>query len=59
MNTLDLNSLEALQVIEDLRKNNIVNYTMRPGKDCIWVTHGLVDAYYIFRDGKLVDIQID
>lgn len=54
-----MNEFEQMLVHEDLRKQGIENYTMRPGNDCIWVSYGLVDSYYIFRDGKIVDIQID
>jgi hypothetical protein len=32
---------------------------MKRGNNCVWVSYGRVDAYYIFRDEKLVDVQID
>jgi hypothetical protein len=55
----EVNSLEALLVQKDLQDKGIENYTMRPGNDCIWVSYGLVDCYYIFREGRIVDIQFD
>ena len=54
-----INEFELLQVVEDLRKKGITNYTFRPGNGCIWVTDGLVNSYYIFRNGQLADIQYD
>ena len=57
--TNELNSFEVILIHEDMHRRGIVNYSMRPGNDCIWVSYGLVDAYYIFRDGKIADIQYD
>lgn len=54
-----MNEFEQMLVIEDMRKMGITNYTMRPGNDCIWVSYGLINAYYIFRNGRIVDVQID
>lgn len=54
-----LNPLELLLVAEHLDKNGILYATARRGNNCIWVTHGMVDSYYIFRDGIIADIQID
>ena len=55
----EVNSLEALVVQKDLQDKGIENYTMRPGNDCVWVTHGRVNCYYLFRDVKLAEIQFD
>lgn len=55
----ELNSFEVLLVREDLKKKGISNYEMRPGNECIWVNYGLVNCYYIFCNGKIVDIQFD
>ena len=35
------------------------SYAMRNGNNCVWVSMGLVDMYFILRDGKIVDIQVD
>ena len=61
MITIDhnLNELEALVVAEELRKSGIESYSMSQGNGCIQVSHGRVCAYYIFREGRLVDIQFD
>jgi hypothetical protein len=55
----DLNEFEVILVHEDMRKRGIVNYDMRPGNDCIWVNYGLVNCYYIFRNGQIADVQYD
>jgi hypothetical protein len=55
----ELNSFEVLLVTEDLKKKGISNYEMRPGNECIWVNYSLVNCYYIFCNGKIVDIQFD
>jgi hypothetical protein len=34
-------------------------YTMQNANNCIWVSMGLCDMYFILRDGKIVDIQVD
>jgi hypothetical protein len=46
-------------VTTDLEEKGIKNYDMRPGNNCIWVNYGLVNCYYIFRDGKIADVQVD
>jgi hypothetical protein len=55
----ELNSFEVILVHEDMRRRGIVDYDMRPGNDCIWVNYGLVNCYYIFRNGQIADIQYD
>ena len=59
MITGDLNSFEVMLVQADLQSKGIRHYDMRLGNDCIWVNYGLVDCYYIFRDGRIADIQFD
>jgi hypothetical protein len=56
-----LNPLEVLLVEEHMTKFSpkVTHYTMTEGNDCIWVYYGQINKYYIFRGGKLVDIQID
>ena len=34
-------------------------YAMQNGNNCVWVSMGLVDMYFILREGKIVDIQVD
>lgn len=52
-----------LIVVQDmLQKRGIKNATMRPGAEgVVWVVHGTYDisTYYVFDDGKLVDIEVD
>jgi len=55
----DLNPLEVMLVIEDLRKKGVERYTLTKGNNCIWAYYGLVNSYYIFKDSRLVDIQYD
>ena len=55
----DLNPLEVMVVAERLAKQGVTSYTLTKGNDCIWAYYGYINEYYIFRDGALVDIQID
>jgi hypothetical protein len=54
-----LNPLEVKIVEEELRKKGIKYYTLTEGNQCIWAYYGMINEYYIFREGKLVDVQID
>jgi hypothetical protein len=54
-----VNELEAIVVIDDLQKKGIRYATLTPGNDCVWAYWGNQNWYYIFRGGRLVDIQID
>ena len=54
-----VNVLEAIVVIDKLQKQGVTHAVLRPGNDCVWASHGRIDEYYIFRNGQLVDIQID
>ena len=57
----ELNPLEVI-LVEDWMKQNkptVTAYTMTRGNDCIWVFWSYMNYYFIFRDGRLVDIQID
>ncbi len=54
-----LNPLEVMVVCEELRKKGITSYTLTEGNDCIWAYYGYINEYYIFREGRLVDVQID
>jgi hypothetical protein len=54
-----MNEFEVLVVSEDLRQRGITDYTLQPGNDCIWAYYGVINSYYIFRDGKLAEIQYD
>jgi hypothetical protein len=55
----DLNEFEMIRVMDHLKEQGVTDYTMRPGHNCIWVSYGLVDSYYIFNQGELIDIQFD
>jgi len=55
-----MNEFEMIQVGEYMTKNHPnVHYTMTLGNDCIWVYYGQLNLYFIFRNGKIADIQID
>ena len=58
-NAHDINEFQLIQVMDDMEKRNIKSYSVRPGNNCIWVSYNLIDSYYIFRDGGIVDIQYD
>lgn len=55
----DLNPLEVILVEDDMARKGIKGYTMTKGNDCIWVYYGPMNLYYIFREGRIHDIQID
>jgi len=54
-----LNPLEVMVVTEELKQKGITSYTLTEGNGCIWAYYGRINEYYIFRDGKLIDVQID
>jgi len=54
-----LNELEVLVVAEELKKLGVSSYQLLRGNECIWASYGLINSYYIFREGRLVDVQID
>jgi len=58
-NAHEINEFELLKVVEDLRERGVESYSVRPGNNCIWVSYSRVDSYYIFRDGRLFDVQFD
>lgn len=55
----DLNPLEVILVEEDMARKGVTHYTMTRGNNCIWVYYGSMNLYYIFREGKIADVQID
>jgi len=61
MITIDptLNPLEVMIIAEELQKHGVTYYDMRPGNDCVWVSYNRLETYWIFREGRLADIQID
>ena len=54
-----LNELEVIIVADKLKSKGVEHYTLAKGNGCIWAYYGVINEYYIFREGKLVDIQID
>lgn len=61
MNTI--NEFDQILVLNDLQKRGIEDFAMRPGNDCVWVTHRrggfAIHDYYIIRNGKIVDVITD
>ena len=56
-----LNPFEVIQVEDYMSTNHprVSHYTMTEGNRCIWVYYSFMNLYFIFRDGKIVDIQTD
>lgn len=54
-----LNEFEVILVVDDLEKHGIKNYEILEGNQCIWVRHDRLNCYYIFKDGKINDVQYD
>jgi len=38
---------------------NVTVYTMTTGNKCVWVYYSHINMYFIFREGKILDVQID
>ena len=59
----ELNSLEVMIVVDHYAQRNIQDYRLEKGNGCIWSWRGSsscpINEYFIFREGRLVDIQID
>lgn len=56
-----LNPLEVILVEEYMTRvfPKVTHYTMTEGNDCIWVYYSYMNLYFIFRNGKIADVQID
>ena len=49
-----------LKIVEaKLAEEGKTVYTTYPANNCVGVSYGRVSAYYIVRDGRVVDVQID
>jgi hypothetical protein len=59
----NINELELLQVIDYLEKRGTKYAQVYEGNGCVWVSSGSssvpINEYFIFRDGRIADIQID
>jgi hypothetical protein len=55
----EVNSFDRLLVVNDLLKKGITDYTIQPGNNCVWVRYGLVNCYYIVREGRVAEVQFD
>ena len=54
-----VNEFEAIVVMERLQKKGVTHAVLTPGNNCVWAYYGVINEYYIFSKGLLVDIQID
>jgi hypothetical protein len=58
-----VNEFELIVVLDQLKQQGKVWATVQPGNDCVWVSSGSsscpINEYYIFKAGRLVDVQID
>ena len=54
-----MNEFELMLVHEDMLKQGITDYEVRPGHNCIWVSYSRVNCYYVFRDGVIAEVQFD
>ena len=60
----EVNEFEYLVVQKDMQDKGYDNFSIRPGNGCVWASvsrgNGIwLDFYYIFREGRIVDIQVD
>ena len=60
--TLDIAETDY-QIVTEYMDNKYPNkiYTIKQGNNCVWVStfFPLVNMYFIVRDNKIADIQID
>ena len=54
-----LNEFEVLTVVDYMSKHGVEHYDLIPGNNCIHAYYGNINQYFIFREGRLVDVQID
>jgi hypothetical protein len=58
-----INEFELIVVLDYLKERGTEWADIMPGNDCVWVSTGSasvpINEYFIFRQGRLVDIQID
>jgi hypothetical protein len=58
-----VNELQLIVVLDKLKERGTEYATIQPGNDCVWVSSGSasvpINEYFIFRQGYLVDVQID
>jgi hypothetical protein len=59
----NINEFELMVVLDQLQKRGVQYASIYEGNDCVWVARGSaqvpINEYFIFRGGKLVDIQVD
>jgi hypothetical protein len=55
----EVDPLQLMIVHDDLKSRGVRHATIYKGNGCIWVSYNLIDAYYIFKNFELVDIQYD
>ena len=49
-----------LKIVEAKLAEEVIKfYTTYPANNCVGVNYGRIAAYYIVRDGRVVDVQID
>jgi len=53
--------MKNFEIVESYLAKKYPNkpYAIREGNRCVWVSMGLCDMYFILRDSKIVDIQVD
>jgi len=58
-----INEFEMLTVLDYMQnKYPAQHYTMSPGNQCVWVAWGSsvpINFYFVFREERIADIQID
>jgi hypothetical protein len=53
--------MKNFEIVESYLAKKYPNkpYAIRNGNDCVWVSMGLVEMYFIVRNDMIVDIQVD
>ena len=59
----NINEFELIIVLDHLKARGTDHATIYKGNKCVWVASGSsscpINEYFIFKGGKLVDIQVD
>ena len=53
--------MKNFEIVESYLAKKYPNkpYAIREGNNCVWVSMGLVEMYFMVQNGKITDIQVD
>ena len=55
-----INEFELILACDDFERGSPDRlYDVYPGNNCVWISSGTMNLYYIFKEGKILDVQVD